>query len=381
MENNAFSNKFSEPTNNFSDTPEVRDTPRSIQSNDQFRWNQGNLDTFDPLQPGWQSSMNHLQNYTDNQRGLTLQEHHRRAYGFPEFNQGSLVATYTQQPSPAPLASTTRQPFGEAQQASRYGAFSGTQVSQTNTETPRWAINATTPSFPNFQHSENLGFRSGNRVYGRRDQGSLIEQHRSSNQYHRPLERGPSRLQEAINGAQNDTDQNPFAQLLGSNLTHFVNEIEPFLDHNMRIPPNFPIPAQPLAARHRLAPPNLRDPIPAERQLERRHAPLSNSRAQSPYQPKPSPPSNNNPSSPNQTPDPNETKKNPKHARARARDRARTPQRPEPPARAMGTRAQRSTRLHEAGQCIWCGEPNPDLSRMGCPECRRGRVTLTRRWR
>jgi hypothetical protein len=140
----------------------------------------------------------------------------------------------------------------------------------------------------------------------------------------------------------------------------------------MRILPNFPVPARPLAGWHRLSPPNLRGPIPAEQQLERRHTPLSNSPAQSPPQPEPRPASDNS-SSLNQAPDPNQAKKDPKRARAA--------QRPDPPARAMGTRAQRSARLHEAGQCIWCAEPNSDMSRMGCSECRRGRVTLTRRWR
>jgi hypothetical protein len=127
MKDDRFSN-FPQPTNNFSDTrevrdmPEVRDTPRSMQPKDQFS-NQGYFDTFDSRQPGWQSAINHLQNYTDNQRGLALQEYHRRTYGVPEFNHGHRAATYAHQPFPAPLASTTRPPFGEAQQAPRLLTF------------------------------------------------------------------------------------------------------------------------------------------------------------------------------------------------------------------------------------------------------------------
>jgi hypothetical protein len=231
MKDDRFSN-FPQPTNNFSDTrevrdmPEVRDTPRSMQPKDQFS-NQGYFDTFDSRQPGWQSAINHLQNYTDNQRGLALQEYHRRTYGVPEFNHGHRAATYAHQPFPAPLASTTRPPFGEAQQGSRHGAFPGTQVAQTrHTETPR-CVNATPYAFYNFEKGENWAIRSGNRIYSRRDQESLIEGHRSSNQYHRRLERGSLRLEAGINGGQYDADQSPFAQLLGSNLAHFVKKPSP----------------------------------------------------------------------------------------------------------------------------------------------------------
>lgn len=54
---------------------------------------------------------------------------------------------------------------------------------------------------------------------------------------------------------------------------------------------------------------------------------------------------------------------------------------PHPPANGGGRRAQRSARLHAQGLCIWCRQPNPDLSKMGCPACLPKRAAKTAQYR
>lgn len=52
-----------------------------------------------------------------------------------------------------------------------------------------------------------------------------------------------------------------------------------------------------------------------------------------------------------------------------------------PPANGAGKRAQRSARLHAQGLCIWCRQPNPDLTKMGCPACLPKRAAKTAQYR
>jgi len=47
----------------------------------------------------------------------------------------------------------------------------------------------------------------------------------------------------------------------------------------------------------------------------------------------------------------------------------------------MGRRGQQSARLHASGLCIWCRQPNPDLSKKGCPPCLRDRAARTAEYR
>lgn len=47
----------------------------------------------------------------------------------------------------------------------------------------------------------------------------------------------------------------------------------------------------------------------------------------------------------------------------------------------MGKRGQRAAALHAKGLCIWCEQPNPDLSKMGCRRCLPIRAAKTAEYR
>jgi hypothetical protein len=166
-----------------------------------------------------------------------------------------------------------------------------------------------------------------------------------------------------------DHNIRPEQLLLGDNVVYFQTEIEPLFDrgrvHIRAASANPPFLAQPLAATLSLAPPRLPVPGPYQAQPNSRrteHSPLAREFFPHTQQPRQESPAINVPEA----------------AQGQEADQNNDDQRAP---HGMGKRAQRNAALHAAGNCIWCGERNEDLNKMGCPSCLPKRAEMTRQYR
>jgi hypothetical protein len=128
---------------------------------------------------------------------------------------------------------------------------------------------------------------------------------------------------------------------------------------------NPPFLAQPLAATRSLGPIRLpvSGPYPAQPNSRRtEHSPLDREFSPHTHQPRQESPAINAPEA----------------AQGQEADQNNDDQRA---FHGMGKRAQRNAALHAAGNCIWCGERNEDLNKMGCPSCLPKRAEMTKQCR